>query len=170
MSVIVVVPCRAPEVAVTVTVEVVGEGVDGGVDVDDAEPPPQPERTPRPTKANASSIHAYLLYRFLHLNRPKITASAVTGKSRRDSGRMEDDCAAATMVSWVVAAAPEGVTVVGWNEHVASAGNPEHAKLTGELNPFCGVTESVIVPWATESTVSAFGEAARAKLAGADMV
>jgi hypothetical protein len=51
VSVIVAVPCRVPEVAVTVTVEVVDAGVVGevGVDVDDVPPPPpQPETRPRP--------------------------------------------------------------------------------------------------------------------------
>jgi hypothetical protein len=46
----VVVPCKVPEVAVTVTVEVlaVEAGPDGVDVVDDAVPPPQPERSPRP--------------------------------------------------------------------------------------------------------------------------
>ena len=50
------------------------------------------------------------------------------------------------MVSWVVAAPPEGVTVAWSKEHVAPAGSPEHARITGELNPFTGVTVSVTVP------------------------
>jgi hypothetical protein len=70
----------------------------------------------------------------------------VNGKNGRDPGRKAEDCAPAEMVSWVVAAAPEGVTVAGAKVHVAPAGSPEHAKLTGESNPFCGVTESVTVP------------------------
>jgi hypothetical protein len=94
----------------------------------------------------------------------------VKGKSGRDPGCKAEDCALAEMVSWVVAAAPEGVTVAGAKEHVAPVGSPEHAKLTGEANPFCGVTDRVTVPWLPESTVSEPGEAARVKLAGEDMV
>jgi hypothetical protein len=69
------------------------------------------------------------------------------------------------MVSWVVVAAvPEGVTVAGAKEHVAPAGSPEQAKVTAELNPFTGVTDSVTVPWSPESTVSDDGEALSVKL------
>jgi hypothetical protein len=74
------------------------------------------------------------------------------------------------MVSSVVAAAPEGVTVDGAKEHVAPAGNPEHAKLTGESNPFSGVTISITVPWPPESTVSEAAEAPSVKLGSAFMV
>ena len=52
VSEIVAVPCRVPEVAVTVTVEVVDIAVgvgDVGAGVDDVPPvPPQPKRSPRP--------------------------------------------------------------------------------------------------------------------------
>ena len=52
VSVMVAVPCSVPEVAVTVTIEV----VDVGVAVDDVPPlPPQPERSPRPLQITASS-------------------------------------------------------------------------------------------------------------------
>jgi hypothetical protein len=67
------------------------------------------------------------------------------------------------MVSSVVAAAPEGVTVDGAKEHVAPAGNPEHAKLTGESNPFCGVTVSVTVSALPALPVSVVGEATSVK-------
>jgi hypothetical protein len=94
----------------------------------------------------------------------------VNVKNGRDAGCKAEDCALTEMVSWVVAAAPEGVTVAGAKEHVAPAGSPEHAKLTGESNPFCGVTDSVTVPWSPESIVREAGEAPREKLGGEDMV
>lgn len=58
------------------------------------------------------------------------------------------------MVSFVVAAAPEGVTVDGLNEHEAPVGSPEQAKLTEELKPFCGVTVKVVVTCPPDWTVS----------------
>jgi hypothetical protein len=133
----VVAPCKVPEVAVTVTVEVlaVEAGADGVDVVDDAIPPPQPERSPRPTQANAASIHGCQLRRFLHPKRQTVTASAVNGKNGLGPG-FNPDCTLAEIVSWVVAAVPDGVTVAGAKEHVTPIGNPEHAKLTGELNPF----------------------------------
>ena len=73
-------------------------------------------------------------------------------------------------MSWVVAAAPEGVTVAGTKDHVAPEGNPEHARLTEESNPFSGVTVSVTVPWSPESTVSEAGEAPSVKLGSEPIV
>jgi hypothetical protein len=68
------------------------------------------------------------------------------------------------MVSWAVAAAPEGVTVAWSKEHVAPEGSPEHARITGESNPFTGVTVSVTVPCAPGLTVSEAGEVPSTKL------
>jgi hypothetical protein len=99
-----------------------------------------------------------------------VTASAVNGKNGRDRDCKAEAWALATMVSWVVAAAPAGVTVAGAKEHVTSAGSPEQAKLTGAANPFTGVTDSVTVPWPPESTVSEAGEAPSVKLGSAAMV
>jgi hypothetical protein len=68
------------------------------------------------------------------------------------------------IVSWVVAAPPEGVTVAWSKEHVAPVGSPEHARITGESNPFSGVTVTVSDPWPPELTVSEGNEVATAKL------
>jgi hypothetical protein len=44
---------------------------------------------------------------------------------------------------------------VGWSkEHVAHVGSAEHARITGESNPFSCITVTVTVPWAPELTVS----------------
>ena len=47
-----------------------------------------------------------------------------------------EDCVLAEMVSWVVAGSPKGITVSWPRKHVALLGRPEHAKVTGESNPF----------------------------------
>ena len=90
--------------------------------------------------------------RFLHPKKQTVTASAVSGKSRRDPGCKAEDCAGrdAELGRWRCA---RGVTVAGAKEHVAPAGSPEHAKLTGESNPFFGVTVSVTAHWPPESTM-----------------
>jgi hypothetical protein len=68
------------------------------------------------------------------------------------------------MVSWVVAAPPEGVTVAWSKEHVAQVGSAEHSRITGESNPFTGVTVSVTVPWPPELTESEAVEVPSTKL------
>jgi hypothetical protein len=73
-------------------------------------------------------------------------------------------------VSFVAAAAPEGVTVAGLKEQDVPLGNPEQAKVTGELKPLDGVTVRVAVPELPELTVRAAGEAAKVKLGGSAMV
>ena len=73
-------------------------------------------------------------------------------------------CALAEMVSWVVSAPPEGVTVCCSKSHVTPLGSPEHAKLTGESNPFSGVNVTVSVPWPPELTVSEGDEVLSTKL------
>src|ERR1700761_5261405 len=104
-------PCRVPEIAVTVTVAV----ADVGLVVDDVPPPPlvseQPERIPRPAKATTTSSHGCQPRRRHHPKRQTVIASAVTGKNGRDAGCKVEDCGLVEMVSCVVAAPPEGVTV-----------------------------------------------------------
>jgi hypothetical protein len=68
------------------------------------------------------------------------------------------------MVSWVVSAPPESVTVCCSKSHVTPLGSPEQAKLTGESNPFSGVNVSVSVPWPLELTVSEGDEVLSTKL------
>ena len=57
----------------------------------------------------------------------------------------------------VAAATPLGVTEVGLKLHAASEGNPLHAKLTCELNPFLGVTANVAVPLCPATIVRVVG-------------
>jgi hypothetical protein len=60
-------------------------------------------------------------------------------------------------VSVLVTAAPLGVTEVGLKPQVASEGKPLHAKLTGELNPFFGVTVNVAFPLCPATMVRVVG-------------
>jgi hypothetical protein len=57
----------------------------------------------------------------------------------------------------VAAATPFGVTEMGLKPHAASEGNPLHAKLTCELNPFLGVTANVAVPLCPATIVRVVG-------------
>jgi len=69
-------------------------------------------------------------------------------------------------VSVVVAAAPDGVTVVGEKLHEAPDGKPEQLNETAEANPFCGVTVTVVFPGCPDEMVSDAGATATAKSAG----
>ncbi len=55
-------------------------------------------------------------------------AKPVAGKLGHELGRTTPACALTAIVSVVVRAEADGVTVVGLNEQVAFAGSPEHAK------------------------------------------
>ena len=70
------------------------------------------------------------------------------------------------IVSVVVVAPPDGVTVEGEKLHVAPVGRPEHANDTADENPFCGVMVRVVVPLDPAVTVNDAGEAVMPKSAG----
>jgi hypothetical protein len=93
------------------------------------------------------------------MKRQRTMAKAVSGTIGRELVREAADWELVETVSTVVAAAAEGVTVVGLKEQVAPTGRPEQAKLTTELKPYCGVTVNVTVPSPPELTVSAEGDA-----------
>src|SRR5260370_21188430 len=76
-------------------------------------PLPQPERSASPVKTAASSNRSGKPRCFLQPQRHTAAASAVTGSKGRELGREAAARALALMVSWVVAADPEGVTTVG---------------------------------------------------------
>ena len=91
-------------------------------------------------------------------------AKPVTGKLGHELGRTTPACALTAIVSCVVAAEPDGVTVVGLNEQVAFRGSPEHAKEIAEFMPPHGVTVRIVYPTPPEATVTTFGETAMEKL------
>jgi len=65
-----------------------------------------------------------------------------------------------------VAALPFGVTVDGEKLQVLAAGNPEQAKLTCWLNPYCGITVMVVVPVCPGLIVTVVGLKLTVKLGG----
>jgi hypothetical protein len=161
--------CNAPEVAVTVTADTVG--------VDPPVPallfPPLPPHAvnrfkPRPNPKNTAGASNLRLLRKPY--RPINSATAISGARLVDPLDNAADCAAEDIVRVVVAAPLVGVTVIGLNLHAAPAGRPEQVKLTADLNPFCGVTVNVTVPWPLEMIVSAFADSASAKVGGRLMV
>jgi hypothetical protein len=104
--------------------------------------------------------------RFFLIKTHKPKAKAVNGRNGRELDREAADCELVEIVSAAVAAAPEGVTVVGLKEQAAPAGSPEQAKLTAELKPYSGVIVSETVPDAPDWTVNEEGEAPNVKFAG----
>lgn len=93
-------------------------------------------------------------------------AKPVTGKNGREFGRTTPDCTLTPIMSCVVAAEADGVTVVGLNEQVAFAGSPEHAKEIAEFMPPHGVIVRIVFPTPPGSTVTTVGETAMEKLGG----
>jgi len=55
------------------------------------------------------------------------------------------------------------VALAGLNEALTPLGRPEADKLTLPLNPFCGITVTLLVPLAPCVTVTPLGEAEREK-------
>jgi hypothetical protein len=128
-----------PDVAVRVTAVAVGSVVD--------EDPPHPVKRLMPTTLTASRRIICRRRRFLKPNRQRATASVAPGNSGLElRWRLAVD-EPVDIVSVVCASVvPVVVRDAGANEQVAPPGNPEHAKVTGAFNGFCGVTETVMVP------------------------
>jgi hypothetical protein len=91
-------------------------------------------------------------------------AKPVTGKLGHELGRTTPACTVTAIVSCVVAAEADGVTVVGLNEQVAFAGSPEHAKEIAEFMPPHGVIVRIVFPTRPGWTVTTVGETAMEKL------
>jgi hypothetical protein len=140
----------APDVAITLTVDVVGLG---------EEDPPHPVRNMAPkTETVATSIHIWMERRLRHPRKHNAIASVAPGISLgyRELGFgltalvLEE----AETVSVVVATPPEGVTLAGENVQVAPVGSPEQLKVVAEAKPFCGINEIVTVPLCPGEIVS----------------
>lgn len=147
-----------PDVADTVTVDVVG-----GAGVEEL--PPQAVTKTNPAHEIVSSSHSGGRRRRIKPNRDSPSASALKTDSRCNPAGSAADFAAALIVrtSVVVCA---GVTEEGLKEQLAPAGNPEQAKVTAELKPFCGVRVNVTVPCPPGLRVSDAGEPAKVKVTG----
>jgi len=133
--------------------------------------PPPPHPGSRTAQARSRATNAPPSGRGrLQTKKKTAIANPVAGRNGRESGRTTLARELLAIVSCVVAADPEGVTVVGLNEHVASAGNPEQAKLTADLKPFCGVTVRVTIPRPPAGTVNEEGDVLSVKLAGGRLI
>jgi hypothetical protein len=73
--------------------------------------------------------------------------------------------AVVVIVITIVAAPPAGVTDAGAKSQVDSAGSPEHANVTGALNPPVGVMFTMYVAGCPADTVAIAGVAATIKVA-----
>lgn len=159
-----------PAVAVTVTVEITGGGVD---DPPPLLPLPHPLNRLSATATMAKKRNGRMLRRFLKPTKQhKMVESAnpALGNSWMAVGRTLLAEADAERVSVVVAAAPDGVTVAGEKVQEVPDGCPEHVKETWDEKPFCGVTVTVAVPLEPEAMVNADGEIAMVKDGGKLMV
>jgi hypothetical protein len=96
----------------------------------------------------------------------KPRAKAVNGRNGREPERDAAEFELVEIVKAVLAAAPEGVTVVGLNKQAAPAGSPEQEKVTAELKAYFGVTVSETVPDVPDLMVREEGETPRVKFAG----
>ncbi len=158
-----------PDVAVIVTVEVTGvDPPPPPPPLPLSPPPPHPETSPIPKTASTNGTSNPRRRR--NPNQPNDSAATVKGSPSFMLDRTAADCAGAVIVSVVVAAPPDGVTVVGLNAQVAPAGSPEHAKLTTALNPFCGVTTNGNDPVAPGFKLSPFAVGAESVNEGGDAV
>lgn len=135
------------------------------------EPPPAPPLPPQPIVSDTqttqmASRKLFRLRRVLKPNEQNVAANMIAGTNVREVGSRLADWALAEMVSWLVAGLPEGITAAGLKVQLAPAGKPEHAKLTAESNPFCGVTVTVVVCVLPEFTVTALGVKPSANVGG----
>jgi hypothetical protein len=147
VSVKVVVCVSDPEVAVTVTVDETGGGVDTAL-----EAPLQPLSAVRPAAlvvASSNSVSKRL--RRFQPKQQKATANTEPGKSGLESRCSAAAVAAVVTVSVVEYESPSDVSKVGEVKlHAAPLGNPVQAKVTGELKPLkppTSVAVMVAVPF-----------------------
>ena len=153
-----------PEVAVTVTVEAVDCGLDGGA-APNVVAPPQPEKNDAP-RTQSVSIESSARRFFPPKNQIAAARAAPGNHNAGVPRRLADDFAV-----WIVSIEtilPPVTTVVGAKVQVAPLGRPEQAKSICELErkPFSGVTIIVSVLLWPAVTVNEGAEAASVKSAG----
>jgi hypothetical protein len=135
----VVVYCRDPAVAVTVTAEVTGGFVFAGVLME--APPPHPLSKDRPATHATNMLTDSQRRRFIHQSPPSDSTRTDGGSNGLGPAGRADFEEGAVMVTVVETGPPEGVTVAGEKLHEAPTGNPEQLNDTAALNPFIGVSE-----------------------------
>jgi hypothetical protein len=159
-----VVACDSdPEVAVTVTVDVTGPGLD--------DPPPHPLRRVRAPRQTVQSSIAWIARRLFHPRQQMAMAKVAPGRAEPGCAGLAWRWLAAAVADVVMVTvvddAPGGVMLAGEKAHEAPAGRPdEQAKVMADANPPCGETamEAVALPPAV--TVRDAGVAAREKSDG----
>jgi hypothetical protein len=167
VSVKLVVGCRGPLVAITVTVDAVAAVV--VAEEFDHTPRLQPAHRLSPSATSTNAI-IFKPRRFFQPNQQSATASTEPGNNGLELRRRAAVVVAVVIVSVVETSAPDVVTVAGEKLHDAPEGNPEQLKDTAPPNAFCGVTKIVVVPLCPAVTVSDAGETATVKLGVATCV
>jgi hypothetical protein len=152
-----------PDVAVTVTVDVVGVPPVVGFVVKELLLQPA-SRVVATTIDGSSSTIQCRRRRFLLTAKPSTTASEEPENNRPEFFEMAAD-ATVVLTDTVELIEPVEDTVTGEKLHVAPVGNPEQVNLTAELveKPFCGSNVTVVVPLLPAATVTAFGVTATRK-------
>jgi hypothetical protein len=166
VSVKLVVGCREPLVAITVTVDAVACVVAGELV---HTPRLQPVHRLSPS-ATSTSGNICKPRRFFQPNQQSATASTEPGNNGLELRWRAAVVVEVVTVSVVEATVPDVVTVVGEKLHDAPEGNPEQLNDTAPPNAFCGVTKIVVVPLCPAVTVSDAGETATVKLGVATCV
>ena len=105
-----------------------------------------------------ASISIWEPRRLLRSKQQREAASAEPGNNGLESGLEPAIIGEVAIVSVDDAVELEGVTVAGEKLHEAPVGNPEQDSETVEANPFCGVTNIVVVALWPPTRVSDAGE------------
>jgi hypothetical protein len=126
---------RVPDVAVTVTVEVVLVPVVVDCDAPGDCTLPHPFKRASPLTARISMSTLWSRPRFRHPKQQSAIASVASGNELGDL-RFEACIVEVDTVSVVVAVPPDGVSVAGEKLHDAPWGKPEQARETGASNAF----------------------------------
>jgi hypothetical protein len=155
--------CSVPDVAVTVTVDVTG-CVPPPPPPPPELPPPHPFASPTPARPTASTTSIGQLLRLFHPTQQKATATAVSGQNGIPPRRCNSATVAAVVTVSVVDVVPGGVTVAGEKVHEISTVDPVQANEIAELNPFTGVTVTVVFALPPAFAVKIAGEVMIEKL------
>jgi len=120
--------------------------------------PPHPVTKQAPAAQTASRPSICKQRRFFQPIKQNAAASTEPGKNGLRS------CSFAAVdvlliVSTVDEALPVGVTAPEANVHCVPAGSPEQLNTTIVLNPFCGTTETTVVPGVPGATFKEVGDA-----------
>jgi hypothetical protein len=124
---------------------------------------PQPVQRPTPNMATASTSICKPR-RFRQPKQHREIASAEPGNNALVPEREASCIGVVVIVSVDEAIEPEGVTVDGEKVHDAHEGNAEQVREVSAANPFCGVTNTVVVPLVPAVMVSDAGVTPTEKL------